>query len=91
MDASKKTDGYDIGARVREWRSKRGLTQAELARAAGITQAALSNYETGKRGLTLAFALRLSSALDITLGHLIGTEEVIVLRDSRIGRAFIES
>ncbi len=32
--------------RLREWREKRGLTQAELARRVGVRQATISRLET---------------------------------------------
>lgn len=40
-------DGKTIGARLKELRGSR--SQAEVARAVGITQAALGNYEAGLR------------------------------------------
>jgi transcriptional regulator with XRE-family HTH domain len=76
-----------VGQRLREWRSKRGFSQYALAGAVGITQASLSNYETGKRELPLGTALRLTAPLDITLAHLLPIDEVIFLRDSRLGTA----
>jgi transcriptional regulator with XRE-family HTH domain len=76
-----------IGRRARAWRMKRGLSQAKLAQLTHLTQKSLSNYETGKRELSLASALRLAAALDITLDDLIPSAEVILMRDSRLGRA----
>jgi transcriptional regulator with XRE-family HTH domain len=57
-------------ARAREWRERRGWSQARVARAAGLTQASVSNYETGRRDPTLLSALRIASALDVALGDL---------------------
>ena len=34
--------------RLKEWREKRGLTQAQLAEAVGVRQATISDLETGK-------------------------------------------
>ncbi len=73
------------GKRIREWRQRRALSQAAVARAADITQASLSNYETGKRDLPLSTLLNLSAALDVPIGDLIATPDVIVVRDSRLG------
>ena len=75
-----------IGERIRFWRMRRQASQAEIARASGVTQASLSNYETGKRELPLSTALAVASALDITLGDVLDISDVIVLRDSRLGR-----
>lgn len=76
-----------IGQRLREWRLKRDLSQAQLARAAGITQASLSNYETGKRDLPLSTFLGVASGLDVSLGDLLDIPAIVVVRDSRVGRA----
>ena len=75
------------GQRIREWRQRRALSQSTVARAAAITQASLSNYETGKRDLPLSTLLSLSAALDVPVGDLIATPDVIVVRDSRLGSA----
>ena len=78
---------HAIGRRLREWRLKRELSQSEVARVAGITQASLSNYETGKRDLPLATFLGVVAALDVGVGDLLNIPEIIVVRDSRVGRA----
>jgi transcriptional regulator with XRE-family HTH domain len=76
-----------VGQRIREWRLKREMSQAEVARHAGITQASLSNYENGKRDLPLSTLLGVASALNVSLGELLDMPEMIVVRDSRLGRA----
>lgn len=82
-------DQRAMGRRIREWRLRRGMKQVDLAYAAGLTQASLSNYENGKRDLPLAAALRVAAALDITLGDLINTDDVVVMKDSRLAKAFV--
>ncbi len=84
----------EVGRRLREARRRRGLSQSEVSRSAGITQASLSNYETGKRELPLSTVLNLAAALDVPLGDFMEISDVIVLRDSRLGdavRALTES
>ena len=78
---------YATGRRIREWRVRRALSQAEVARASRITQASISNYETGKRDLPLATLIQVAGALEVPLGELLGTPEVIVVRDSELGEA----
>ncbi len=63
----------ETGERLRYWRMRRQCSQAEVARAAGITQASLSNYETGKRELPMSTALAIVSALDSRLGRVVRT------------------
>ena len=77
----------EVGRRLREERRRRGLSQSEVSQSAGITQASLSNYETGKRELPLSTVLNLAAALDVSLGDLMEIPEVIVLRDSRLADA----
>ena len=77
----------EVGKRLRELRQTRARSQADVARSAGITQASLSNYETGKRELPLATALNLAATLDVSLGEVLRVPDVIVLSDSRIGEA----
>src|SRR5690242_9230233 len=76
-----------VGLRIRDWRLKRALTQADLARRAGITQGALSNYENGKRDLPLSTVLGVTAALNVSIGHLLDLPEVLIVRDSPLGRA----
>jgi transcriptional regulator with XRE-family HTH domain len=53
-----------LGDRVRGLRKSHGMTQAELARAAGITQPAVSDIERGDTSVVMADTLaRLSQAL----------------------------
>ena len=52
-----------FGARVRELRKKRGLTQVDIAERLGIPQSRVSEIEGGTRAPTLVTLLRLSTAL----------------------------
>jgi transcriptional regulator with XRE-family HTH domain len=56
-----------MGANAREIRTTQERSQQEVARSVGITQASLSNYETGKRELPLSTALKLAHVLDVPL------------------------
>jgi transcriptional regulator with XRE-family HTH domain len=60
-----------VGERLREWRLRRELSQTEVARVAGVTQASLSNYETGKRDMPLSTFLGVVGALDVSVGDLL--------------------
>jgi transcriptional regulator with XRE-family HTH domain len=76
-----------VGQRIREWRLRRELSQADVARTAGITQASLSNYENGKRDMPLSTLLGVTGALNVSLGDVLDVPEVIVVRDSALGKA----
>ena len=85
-----------FGARVREARSQQGLTLEELASAAGISRATLSNLERGEHSPSLNAATDVARALGVSLAQLLGeeerrptvtipAEERLVFRDQRTG------
>jgi ribosome-binding protein aMBF1 (putative translation factor) len=53
------------------WRRKRGLTQADLARAAGTAQGFLSEIESGLKTGDVAVLQRIAIALEISLLELV--------------------
>jgi len=59
----------DIGTRIQQARDELGITQQELAARLGCTQAALSNYELGKRRLYLSNLERIAAALAKPLSY----------------------
>lgn len=56
---------------IRRQRVERGLTQTEVARLAGVSPSAVSQVETGHRGLALETLLTLSDALGISIDTLL--------------------
>lgn len=56
-----------IGDLLRAWRTRRALSQAELAFEAGISIKHLSYVETGKAAASREILLQLASALDLSL------------------------
>jgi transcriptional regulator with XRE-family HTH domain len=50
---------------LRAWREYLGLTQADVAEKAGITQAALSQMESGESKLRKATRLKLAAAMGL--------------------------
>ena len=75
--------------RLRMLRKKAGLTQTELAEAAGSTMRSIQNYEAGKRyPQNIEIAKKLAAALGVTSGELLGEEgEIIIDAGERGGRA----
>jgi transcriptional regulator with XRE-family HTH domain len=61
-DASK-----SFGPRLRWWRDRRGLSQLDLAGAAGTTQRHLSFLESGRATPSREMILRLAATLDLPL------------------------
>ena len=58
--------------RMRIIRQKKGISQKELAKRVGITQAYVSEIETGMRRPGYELFLRLADALDCSLDDLAG-------------------
>ena len=56
---------------IRVWREYRALTQAKLARAAGISTAYLSQLESGKRVGTADVLSRIARSLNVTVDDII--------------------
>lgn len=57
---------------IRRLRTARGLTQTQVAALAGVTPAAISQVESGRRGLSLESLLTLAEALGTGLDDLLG-------------------
>jgi len=53
------------------WRKRRGLTQTDLARAAGIAQGFLSEIESGRKTGDVTVLQRIAIALEISLLELV--------------------
>jgi transcriptional regulator with XRE-family HTH domain len=62
----------DISDVIRSRRRKLGLSQAELAKAAGVSLRQLARYEAGEQQPVLSAAVALADALDISLAQLAG-------------------
>ena len=56
-----------FGARLRWWRTRRGLSQLHLAGTAGTTQRHVSFLESGRTQPSREMVLRLGTALDVPL------------------------
>lgn len=78
-----------IGARLRELRKRRGLTQVEIAQALGLNQSLVSQYERGELRLHGALVAAFATVLKTTADQILGLERVedeSVLKDRRFLR-----
>lgn len=62
----------DVGRRLRELRTERGLSLSELARRAGVGKGSLSEIEAGGRNPTVETLYALCGPLDVPLTALVG-------------------
>jgi len=75
--------------RVRTARIERGLSQAELADAAGLTRQAIYSIESNHYLPNVATALRLARTLDRQVEDLFGFEPAEHKRGSCCGRSYV--
>ena len=61
----------DGESKILAWREYRGLSARVLAEAAGITQAYLSQIESGKRDGTIGTMKKIAEALKVTIDDLV--------------------
>lgn len=66
------TPSANLARNVRQLRDARRLTQAQLARLAGIPRPTLANLESGDANPTLAVITRVGAALQVSVEELIG-------------------
>ncbi len=67
----KNTDYLKIGSRIREIRTKKGMSQAELAEAASISLPHISDIELGKTKMQLSTFIRVCEALQVSSDSLL--------------------
>jgi transcriptional regulator with XRE-family HTH domain len=61
--------------KLRAIRALRGMTQTELAKAAGVSPTAIAEYETGKRDLRANTIRKLCEAMKVEIRYIVdGTE-----------------
>lgn len=61
--------------RLREARKKNRLTMKQLGAMVGVTEAAISHYELGKRQPDYDLAVKLSDCLGVTVDYLLGRDD----------------
>ena len=61
---------------LREIRKSRGLTMKQLGKMVGVTEAAIGNYETGKREISYEMLLKLGEALGCEVTDIIKSKKI---------------
>ena len=64
-----------VANRIKNRRAKLGITQTELARAAKLTPAAISQFESGARKPSFDALSKLATALKVTTDYLLGMKK----------------
>jgi transcriptional regulator with XRE-family HTH domain len=74
------SEGELFGRRLREVRLRKGVTQQSLAGVAGMSEAYISNMESGFKVPSLTTIIRLAVALDCKVMDLVGAFDKTDLR-----------
>jgi DNA-binding XRE family transcriptional regulator len=70
MPAGLKNWTEHVGARIRELRTRAGMTQVDLARAAGLTQSHVSRLENAEHSATNLTLTKIATALGVEVGEI---------------------
>ena len=61
-----------VGERIRDLRKKKRIRQTTLARMGGISAGAVTNFEKGRRRISLGWLRRIANTLDTPIALLLG-------------------
>lgn len=73
-----------LGARICQLRKSRGLTQAEAARAIGVSQQAVFAYELGERRVSILLLTKIARLFSISVEELIGMARPVRVPKTRV-------
>ena len=63
--------------KIKEYREKRGMTQSDVAKKLKVTQATISQYETGTRNPDVVTLKKLSKILQCTTDDLLESVNIV--------------
>lgn len=74
---------YDLGYRIKEIRTQRGITQSELAKRINKSKSAVSGYESNAQIPPSEVLVSIATVLNVSLDYLVGfdMEEPISLKN----------
>lgn len=73
-----------LGAHVTKLRRSRGMTQAELARAIGVSQQAVFAWEIGERRISVLVLAKLSKIFSTSVENIVGLSKPLSVRTGRL-------
>ena len=65
-----------FGEKLKAERAKKGVTEAEVARALGVTQGAISQFENGIKSPSTGVLVALAKYYGVSLDYLVGNVSV---------------
>jgi transcriptional regulator with XRE-family HTH domain len=79
-----------LGAHVSELRKERNMTQAELARALGVSQQTVFAYELGDRRVSVLILAKLAKVFGVPVEELMGLTKTPAPKRQRVSKAAIQ-
>jgi len=73
-----------LGAHVTAMRKARGMTQAELARAIGVSQQAVFAYELGERRISVLVLAKLAKIFAVSAEEMVGLSKPVRVPKGRL-------
>ncbi len=61
---------------IKDIRTRKGLTQAEVASALGVSSVVYSRYETGSRQPSIDILIQLADVFGVTVDYLLGRQDI---------------
>jgi transcriptional regulator with XRE-family HTH domain len=71
----RKANGSSVGEIIRDLRKSNNVAQQELARMVGLTPGALTNFEKGRRRISLDWLQKIAEALNTPMAYFIGDSQ----------------
>ena len=65
-----------IGARIKEYRLQKGMTQQDIAEYLGTSQTMYARYERGANEMPIRHLIRLSQYYNVSLDYLCGLSDI---------------
>ena len=62
----------NVGEKIKELRSAKGITQSELAEIVGVTTSAVSSYEVSARQPSYDILVKMAKLFNVTTDYLLG-------------------
>ena len=72
-----------VGKRLKEIRTKKGLSQQKLGDMIGVTKVSICGYENGTRVPTIENLVKLADNLDTTIDYLLGREVAVINEENK--------
>jgi transcriptional regulator with XRE-family HTH domain len=73
-----------LGGQVTAFRKSRGMTQAELARAIGVSQQAVFSYELGERRISVLVLAKIAKIFSTSVEGLVALSKPLPVRKGRL-------